>query len=163
MKIRIMKGRNGPSVLTCTRPDGSSTWAKVQDYFPTHDMTHYVVETTLGIPNAFYGLILQGWDIGDFAVKRASKLFPPEANLVEALVGRLQRDLMPGSDFTAESFNEEVEAVLIGIGNPSRRRIDDTELATMRHRLRELLGKWSAVEPGASLELDFEPRTTTHT
>jgi hypothetical protein len=47
MKIRIMKGRNGPSVLTCTRPDGSSTWAKVQDYFPTHDMTHYFVETTL--------------------------------------------------------------------------------------------------------------------
>jgi hypothetical protein len=127
----------------------------VSDYFPTHDMTHFVVETTLRIPNAFYSLIFDGWDISDFAVKGASKRFPHEANLVEALVGRLQRDLMPGSDFTAGSFNAEVEAVLEGIGNPARRPIDEHELATMRARLRDLLGRWSALAPGESLDLDF--------
>lgn len=118
-------------------------------------MTHYVVETTLEIPNAFYSLVLAGWDIGDFAEKGASKRIPPEANLVEAIVGRLQRDLMPGSDFTAETFNEEVEAVLLGISNPERRRITDAELELMRARLRELVGRWTGLGPGESLELEF--------
>ena len=63
LTIRLTKGRDSRSVLTCTRPDGSTTWSKVSDYFPTHDLAHYAVETTLGISRGFYGLILEGWDI----------------------------------------------------------------------------------------------------
>ncbi|HEX2721835.1 MAG TPA: hypothetical protein VHM24_02890 [Gemmatimonadaceae bacterium] len=155
LRINITKGRDGPSVLSCTRPDGSSTWSRVGDYFPTHDMAHFVVETELRIPHAFYSLVLDGWGIDDFTVKGAARSLPPQANLVEALVGRLQRDLMPGSDFTAESFNEETEAVLEGIGNPERRPITDEELSRMRRRLRELLSGWAALAPGESLELEF--------
>ena len=156
LEIKIKKGRDGQSSLTCTRPDGSSTWTRVGDYFPVHDMAHYVVETTLGVPNAFYSLVLAGRNIEDFAVKGTSRRLPVEANLVEALVGRLQRDLMPGSDFTAESYNAEVEAVLEGIENPARRRVSEAELEEMRLRLRELLEKWKAVLPGESLSLRFE-------
>ncbi len=155
MKIRITKGRNGPNTLTCIRDDGSSTWAKVQDYFPVHDMTHYVVETTLGITNAFYSLVADGWDISDFAVKGNARKIPPEGNLVEALVVRLQRELMPGTEFSAESYNEEVVAVLEGIGNPSRRPVTDAELTEMRVQLRELLSRWRGLAPGESLELSF--------
>ncbi len=155
LRIRITRGKDGPNLLTCTRPDGSSTWAKVSDYFPTHDMAHYVVETELKIANAFYSLVLDGWDISDFAVKGASKTIPPQGNLVEALVGRLQRDLMPGTGFTAESYNEEVDAVLEGIGNPERRAVTEDELADMRRRLQELLGKFSSLAPGESIELEF--------
>jgi hypothetical protein len=118
-------------------------------------MTHYVVESTLKIPNAFYSLILDGWDITDFAIKGKTKLIPPEANLVEALVGRLQQDLMPGSDYTAGTFNEEVEAVLAGIGNPLRRPVTSEELAAMRVLLRTLLSQWRGLAPGSSLELSF--------
>jgi hypothetical protein len=155
MLIRIVKGRDGPNILTCVRDDGTSTWAKVQDYFPLHDMTHFVVETTLGIPNAFYSLVRDGWDIPEFAVKGNAVRIPPQANLVEALVGRLQRELMPGTEFTTESYNEEVEAVLEGIGNPERRRVTDAELIEMRTRLRELMSRWRALEPGGSIELSF--------
>jgi hypothetical protein len=155
MLIRITKGRDGPNTLTCIRDDGSTTWAKVQDYFPVHDMTHYVVETTLRIPNAFYSLVADGWDITDFAVKGAAKKIPPEANLVEALVSRLQSELLPGHEFTPESYNEEVLAVLEGIGNPSRRSVTEDELNEMRVRLRELMSKWRGLEPGESLELIF--------
>ncbi|HEU4879235.1 MAG TPA: hypothetical protein VFT21_07280 [Gemmatimonadaceae bacterium] len=157
LRIRISKGRDGPSILTCTRPDGSTTWSKVGEYFPTHDLTHYVVETTLQIPQAFYSLILDGWDITDFAVKGNAKRIPPQANLVEALVGRLQKDLMPGSDYTAETFNEEVEAVLVGIENPLRRHVTEAELGDMRYSLRSLLSRWRSLAPGASLELSFLP------
>jgi len=155
MLIRITKGRNGPNTLTCTRADGSTTWAKVPDYFPVHDMAHFVVETTLGIPNAFYSLVAAGWDIPEFAVKGNAERIPPEANLVEALVGRLQRELMPGTEFTALTYNEEVVAVLEGIGNPSRRPVTEEELTEMRVRLRELMGRWGGLEPGESLELNF--------
>ena len=155
LEIKITKGRDGPAVLTCTRPDGTSTWSRVSEYFPTHDMTHFVVETTLRVPNAFYSLVLDGWNIPDFAVKGASKTFPPQANLVEALVGRLQRDLMANSDFTAVTYNEEVEAVLSGIDNPERRPVTEDELELMRTRLRELLDRWVALGPGESLRLIF--------
>ena len=62
---------------------------------------------------------------------------------------------MPGNDFTAETYNEEVVAVLEGIGNPERRHVTDAELAEMRARLRELMSKWKALEPGGSIELSF--------
>ena len=155
LSIKITKGRDGPAVLTCTRPDGTSTWSRVSEYFPTHDMTHFVVETTLRVPKAFYSLVLDGWDISDFAVKGAPKTIPPQANLVEALVGRLQRDLMANSDFTAATYNEEVEAVLAGIDNPERRPVTEDELEVMRARLRELLDRWVALGPGESLRLIF--------
>jgi hypothetical protein len=155
LSIKITKGRDGPAVLTCTRPDGTSTWARVSEYFPTHDLTHFVVESTLRVPNAFYSLILDGWDLGDFTTKGASKTVPPQANLVEALVGRLQRDLMADSDFTAATYNEEVAAVLDGIGNPERRPVTEDELEIMRARLRELLDQWVELSPGESLRLIF--------
>jgi hypothetical protein len=155
MLIRITKGRDGPNILTCVRENGSSTWAKVQDYFPVHDMTHFVVETTLGIPNAFYSRVRDGWDLSEFTVKGNAAKLPPQANLVEALVGRLQRELMPGTEFTAESYNEEVDAVLEGIGHAERRHVTDAELGEMRARLRELMSQWKALEPGGSIELSF--------
>jgi len=155
LEIKITKGRDGPAVLACMRPDGTSTWSRVSEYFPTHDMTHFVVETTLRVPSAFYSLVLDGWDIADFAAKGASKTIPPQANLVEALVGRLQRDLMDDTDYTAASYNDEVVAVLEGIGNTERRPVTEDELASMRVRLRELLDRWVALAPGESLRLVF--------
>lgn len=159
MQIRITKGRDGPATLSCVRADGTSTWTKVSDYFPLHDMTHFVVETTLKIPNAFYSLVRDKWDITEFAVKGNAARIPPQANLVEALVGRLQRDLMPGSQFNAETYNEEVDAVLEGIGNPERRHVSEAELEEMRRRLRELLTQWKRLAPGESLELEFPERS----
>ena len=155
LEIRITKGRDGANTLTCTRDDGTSTWAKVHDYFPVHDMAHYVVETVLRVPGAFYSLVLDGWDISDFEVKGAGKQLPFEANLVEALVGRLQRDLLPGVDFTAATFNEEVDAVMEGIGNPARRPVTPDELDAIRSGLKELLARWKVLAPGESLGMIF--------
>jgi hypothetical protein len=72
-------------------------------------------------------------------------------------VGRLQKDLMPGSDYTAETFNQEVEAVLVGIENPLRRPVTEAELGDMRYSLRSLLSRWRSLAPGSFLELSFLP------
>ena len=96
-----------------------------------------------------------GWEITDYAVKGSAKRLPPEANLVEALVSRLQSELLPGHEFTPGSYNEEVLAVLEGIGNSCRRTVSEEELNEMRVRLMELMAKWRGLEPGESLEMIF--------
>ena len=155
LRVRITKGRDGPATLTCTRADGTSTWVRVSDYFPIHDIAHYTVETTLGIPNAFYSLVRDGWNIEDFAVKGVGAKLPHEANLVEAIVGRLQRDVMPGTELTTDEFNDEVVAVLEGIGNPARRTVTAAELEAMRSKFRGLLQSYRDLPPGESLALEF--------
>ena len=120
-------------------------------------MTHFVVESTLRIPNGFYSLVLNGWNIEDFAVKGVGKTLPNEANLVEAIVSRLQQTVMPGSEFTPESFNDEVLAVLEGIGNPARRAVSFEELELMRSRLKQLLADYKSVPAGEAITLNFSP------
>ncbi len=57
--IRFKKGKNQhkhkPDTLTCIRDDGSVTWTHIQRGFVQHDFAHYVVETTFGFQNAFFG------------------------------------------------------------------------------------------------------------
>ena len=56
MKIELSKRADGSSVLKLTRRDGTSDWQKQTgpqaNFFPLHDLTHYAVETELGIRNA---------------------------------------------------------------------------------------------------------------
>lgn len=67
LRIQITKRTDGGAVLECVRADGTETWQKQQSqsaaFFPLHDLTHYAVETELGISEAFYGLIASGWSI----------------------------------------------------------------------------------------------------
>ena len=53
MVIRIKKGKDGRVALSCTRADGTTTWQRQEGgqaaFFPKHDLTHYAVETALGL------------------------------------------------------------------------------------------------------------------
>lgn len=49
MRVHIKKGRDGRPTLTCIRADGSRTWSRVHPFFPLHDLTHYAVESVLGL------------------------------------------------------------------------------------------------------------------
>ena len=68
--IRMQKKRDGSVTHTCVRRDGSATWQRHQGaqarFFPFHDLTHYAVETVLGMRRGFYGLVAEGWDFADF-------------------------------------------------------------------------------------------------
>ena len=67
MQITLEKRKDGSVVLRLKRNDGTSDWQKQQGpnaaFFPLHDLTHYAVETELGIGDAFYGLVAAGWTI----------------------------------------------------------------------------------------------------
>jgi len=91
--IQIKKKTDGSAALSCRRGDGSVTWQR-QDgqqgrFFPLHDLTHYAVETVLHHPRGFYGLVAEGWDLGDFG-----KPWPRGPMTVEALASELWPDVL---------------------------------------------------------------------
>ena len=57
LTIRIKKKPDGSAALSCQRADGSVTWQRQTGpqgaFFPLHDLTHYAVETELGLEQAF--------------------------------------------------------------------------------------------------------------
>ncbi len=95
MLIRFTKPRTADRqpTMTIERDDGTSTWQTGTAFFVAHDITHFAVESTLSIANAFFGLINQGWDIASFAEKARgsakARPLPSEAHFVEILVGIL--------------------------------------------------------------------------
>lgn len=154
MRVQITKKGDGAGVLRCIRADGSITWQKQTDrhaaYFALHDLTHFAVETTLGYRRGFFGLIAEGWDIEDTTGKGARGPLPPEAGEVEQLVGLFFAEMASGTIWTMDEFNEF--AAMNGV-----RKLSFDEIVRVKKKRSELFQRWSAVEPGATLELPFEP------
>ena len=101
LRVQLTKRPDGGAVLRCVRADGSATWQR-QDgpramFFPFHDLTHLAVESTLGFRAGFYGLIADGWDIDDTGGKGRRGRLPPEAVLVEHVVGLFDRERVGGA------------------------------------------------------------------
>lgn len=155
LKIRLTKGRDGPSTLVCTRPDGTSTWMRVQDFFPLHDLTHYAVESTLGLREAFYGLIVSGWNITDFAKPGAGSRTPPQAVHAEHYVAILQREFFARDLKTVDEFNEEMSAFSNGMSSTPARKVSEAELGEMRAKVFELSNQWRSLGPGESMQVEF--------
>jgi hypothetical protein len=148
LSIQITKRSDGGGVLRCTRADGSVTWqkqnARQAAHFALHDLTHFVVETTLGYSRGFYGLIAKGWDVEDTTGKGARGPLPPEALEVERIVGLFDTERAGGQIWTAEEFN-----------GFSPRAMTLEELQRVRARRSELFQQWFAIDPGAALELQY--------
>ncbi len=154
LKIQITKRTDGGGVLRCTRADGSVTWqkqtARQAAHFALHDLTHFAVESTLGLSGGFYGLIASGWEIEDTTGKGSRGKLPPEAGVAEIIVGLLDMERAGGVMYTAEEFN---------LCHPNRehspRPLEQDDLARVRKLRSELFTKWFAVEPGTAIELEF--------
>jgi hypothetical protein len=148
LSIQITKRSDGGGVLRCTRADGSVTWqkqnARQAAHFALHDLTHFVVETTLGYSRGFYGLIAKGWDVEDTTGKGARGPLPPEALEVERIVGLFDTERAGGQIWTAEEFN-----------GFSPRAMTLEEIQRVRARRSELFQQWFAIEPGSALDFEF--------
>ena len=153
MRVQITKKADGSGVLRCVRDDGSATWQKQNDrhaaFFALHDLTHFPVETTLGLRRGFFGLVAEGWDIEDTTGKGARGPLPPETGQAEALVGLFFAESAGGAIWTVDEFNE------FGTMTGARKLTAD-EVVRVKKKRSELFQQWAAIEPGASLELQFE-------
>lgn len=163
--IKFTKRCDGGYVLACERPDGTVTWQKNQGghaaFFPAHDLTHYAVETELGHRRGFYGLVAEGWDLTDFASPWPRGRIPYETARTELIVGLLDADRAGsgGGATTATELNTSARLFLEQRGVASAGgdvvQLTDEQLREIRGRLRELRGRWDALEPGETLELPF--------
>lgn len=164
--IRIKKKTDGSAALSCRRADGSVTWQR-QDgrqgrFFPLHDLTHYAVETVLGHPRGFYGLVAAGWDLTDFGSPWPRGPLPPEALVSELIVGFLDRERAAGVEWPAADLQQAVTTH----GTQHRLGLDcavtDDDLRRVRDRRRELFARWTALPAGETLELVY-PWTSSST
>jgi len=153
VQVQITKRADGAGVLRCVRADGSATWQKQTDrhaaYFALHDLTHFAVETALGYRRGFFGLIAEGWEIEDTTGKGARGPLPPEAGEVECTVGLFAAERAGGVIWTVEEFNEFAATT-------GARKLTFDEIVRVKKKRSELFEQWSAVAPGATLELVFE-------
>jgi len=157
--IRITKRKDGGGVLRCIRADGSETWQKQESrhapFFALHDLTHFAVETVLGYRRGFFGLISEGWDVADTEGKSAKGSLPDDAAEVEYLAGCFDRERASGALWTAEEFNEFAAIHAATSERRVPRLLTEEDLTQVRELRGKLFAQWSAVSPGASIELEF--------
>ncbi|MDP9204584.1 MAG: hypothetical protein M3P12_03880 [Gemmatimonadota bacterium] len=159
--IRIKKGRDGLTSLSCTRADGTTTWQRQQGaqsrFFPRHDLTHYAVETVLAHRRGFYGLVAAGWDLSDFGTPWPRGRLPKDANLSELIVGFFDRERASGQMGTATELNDHLATFCAENDLPTPERFTEEDLSRVRQKRGELFAQWEAVGPGGVLELRFDP------
>ena len=161
LRVQLTKRRDGSAVLRAVRRDDSVTWQQQSgtraSFFPFHDLTHFAVETTLGLRQGFYGLIADGWDIDDTTGKGSRGALPPEAILAEHVVGLFDRERIGGASLlTAAEFNALVEQLVATGRIRVARAFTDAELTATRQRIDALHQQWATVAPGGALELSFD-------
>jgi hypothetical protein len=152
LTIRIKKKADGSAALSCERRDGTVTWQR-QDgahgqFFPLHDLTHFAVETTLGHRRGFYGLLAEGWDIGDFGTPWPRGPMPLDAEPSELIVGFLDMERASGATWSADELNERLSTY-------GAHTVTDEQVATIRTLRNSLFAQWTGLAPGSTLELPF--------
>lgn len=158
--IRIKKGTDGRTALSCTRADRTTTWQRQEGgqavFFPKHDLTHYAVETALGQRQGFYGLVSAGWDFSDFGSPWPRGKLPFEANISEVIVGVFDLERRIGERATADDLTRKLAEYCVENGLPQQPQFTEEDLARVREKRAELFAKWDAVRPGDALEIPFE-------
>jgi hypothetical protein len=163
MVIRLSKRRDGNTLLRCDRVDGTSTWQRqdgtLASVFPSHDLTHYAVETEMGFRSGFFGLIASGWEILETTGKSPRGAIPEEARTVETIVGLFDVQRSLGVEWTAEEVNEHARTYVSARGGSAIRPLTDDEIVRVRTRVRDLVQRWRDLAPDETLELPFDPGT----
>lgn len=159
--ITLTKEAHKPSILRCTRSDGSSTFAKLHPNLEIHDIAHYVVEKHLGFTKAFYGLLAQGYDIGDFQLPKADRpvaLHPNnldhEALITEHLVNLIQTHF--GTEYPSSNIISMLKDILEQQELPFPKQLTVASLTTIRHNVKELMEQWYGLDDGEVLQLEFK-------
>ena len=160
MLVRFTK--NSPAAradtLTCIRPDGTSTHGEMprQGILP-HDAFHFVVETTLGWRDAFFGQVAHDATLNQIAAKLHGEKIEwskhTQALHSESLVECLQAEQWGGAADPA-TFAETLVVTCRRRGVPPP-EITAEELAAVRAALREFGAAWRPLTPGQMIERTF--------
>jgi hypothetical protein len=155
VRVEFLRGRDKKDVLSVTRADGSTSWQHQHPGIPVHDLTHYAVETVLGVKNGFYGLLAQGWDITSLVDKDVRSVLPEEGIWTEFVVGLVQTERLSPEPLGSEEFNQLLNQSKQEFGITHKRMVTDDELQRIRRKFDELYSKWKGIGPGERLVFEF--------
>ncbi len=160
MLVRFTKNTPSDSAdaLTCRRTDGTHTNGEIpkQAILP-HAAFHFVIETTLGWRDGFFGQIADGADFASVTAKfQTAKKSPAKIPLLrqsEALVACLAAEQWGGASEPA-AFAVKLEAACKKERVPAL-KLTTNELTRVRTSLREFGAAWRPLTPGQTLERRF--------
>lgn len=158
MIFRLTKRDDGSAAMTFVRADGSTTGGRLGAgaFGAWHDLAHYAVEGALGLSSGFFGLLIAGWNLADFAAKGVAARLPDEAIVAECIVGQLTNEVFAGRIPVSDEFNVLVGEAVAGV-RPSAvaPKLSDDQLAALHTQLLALVAQWRALPPGQTLELRY--------
>jgi hypothetical protein len=166
MRITITKGERSDRI-EAERPDGSSIATDFPHKGPIpHDVSHYIVETELGIADGFWGLVGSGRHpdeiaglakaAGHASAKRASVPAESIVGIVQAerAVECFEADLWCGASSEPETLRE-----MIATGSDQSLvppiDVSDDAIGRIRGNLSDFANRWAALKPGESLSLEW--------
>ena len=159
LQVRFTRKRDESVVLDLRRADGTSTWQRCTDatgrFFAVHDLTHFAVETTLGLRRAFYGLVREGWGLDDFGPPWPKGPLPPEALRAEMIVGSFATAWASGVVPNAADCNAGMDSYADERGIAALQHVTEDEMLRIREALAPRLRTWNELPVGRTMELHF--------
>jgi hypothetical protein len=158
LTLRFKKTLDADATLTLVRPDGSIAWTPIgatEGFGPMHDLAHVVVERQLVLVDALLARVARGANFTDFEEGAAVRI-GPDAIRAEAVANLLSLEIVTGQRLTLTVFNDAVREKCVAM-RPGYHVPDltPTALHAMRSELASLRREWDALDPGATLELQF--------
>lgn len=165
MRIDVTKGLKDDGIRI-TRADGSaaSTHFPKKGPFP-HDLVHIVVEETLGLRNAFWGMIAAGRhpeEIGALASSlghaSAAKAHVPDPSIIELIQAERLVECFEAEIWGGPAALEDLQSVADAAFSASlvpRVVLSPDDVAAIRNRLTALQAQWNSLPPGGTLGCDW--------
>jgi hypothetical protein len=156
MEMKVTKNAGKQHIILYIRNDGSQTWMHSDDFFVMHDLSHYVLEKTLGYTTAFMGMLNDGMDIKDFEdrEKRNKIIVSKEAAYAENMANLFLVEILQGN---FENFNEiSRQAFETSWKNFPPPHLSDEEINAVRAFLKQILKQWKELPAGETTTLTFE-------
>ena len=156
MEIKLTKNSSGDHILSCKRNDGTITWKQVTNFFISHDICHYAVETVIPFNNAFFGMVAAGIDIENFDLPKDQRnfQFSEEAILAEHLVNLLTIEISQGKmENLLELFSGIYEE---HVGTNLYKIVTKEKLEEIRTKFSGLMQQWRSLPENQTMTLLFE-------
>jgi hypothetical protein len=144
-------------VVSCTRPDGTSTSADLGPKLPHHDLAHFVVERAFGLSDGFFGNIARGYtpeQLSDKNIILSLGVQPYRAEILARALGSLHTGAC-----LQEQFEDLINAELTLLGLPPM-HIDPTSRDALLAEFNVHLARYQGLRDGESMSLTFDaPRS----
>ncbi|MDH5182626.1 MAG: hypothetical protein OEX12_01930 [Gammaproteobacteria bacterium] len=158
MNIAFRKREGAYSQLICTRDDGSRS----ESLFPNkraipHELIHYVVEKTLGLHRAFYGLVANGAAIA-YHKEHNHPLTKKHQDITqnwqsELLVEAIQTTALEHGG-SIENFYKVLERLCVDRNIPVP-KMNAPQLQAICVELQQYHHKWNSIDCNHQLDVSF--------